>query len=132
MIVDQVGQAVDPGGMAVQGRDVAELAPARAQEGVAAFLADLFQGFQAIGHETGTHHVDLGNTLGGQRLQGGLGVGLEPARRAEPALEVVFEDSRAERRLLPPTELDSPSLPIALPFAVEFEAGEAAEDSAIP
>ncbi len=60
---------------------------ARGEEGVAPFDADLLQRLEAIGDEARADHVDALMTLLCELAQGRVGVGLEPARAAEAALE---------------------------------------------
>ena len=56
-------------------------------ESLLALERDLFQRLQTVGDEARAHHVHPPHALGGELLQGGLGVGLEPLRLAEARLE---------------------------------------------
>ncbi len=53
----------------------------------AALVADLLQGLDAVGDERRAHHQELLHPARGQRLDGRLGVGLDPLGAPQPRLE---------------------------------------------
>jgi len=64
-----------------------ELLAAGLEKSGAAFHADLFQRFEAIGGKAGAEDIDARHSLAGEPLQGGLGIGFEPAGAPEARLE---------------------------------------------
>ena len=71
----------------IQAGDVTVFAASRMQEIFLAFQCDLFQRFQAVGHETGTDYIYTPGFLCSPGFQGGGSIGLEPFCLAEAGLE---------------------------------------------
>src|SRR5579864_1209310 len=84
---DQVLHGFDPAWMIVQARASAQHLAAGMLERFAGFVADLVQGFQAVGGEAGHGHKNPLNPGPGQLAELILGVRLEPFLPAEQRLE---------------------------------------------
>src|SRR3954452_1330198 len=80
-------EPLDPGIGFVQARDVVEVAAACLAERSTVFHGDLFQRFQAVGHESRTEDVDAPGILSAELLHDFHGIGLEPLSAAEARLK---------------------------------------------
>ena len=87
VLLGHAAQRRDPVVVVVQAGDVVKLLAARVQEGLAHFHVDFFQRLQAVAGEAGAHHVHPPRARLAQRLDGGLGVGLQPLGLAKARLE---------------------------------------------
>ena len=87
VVFEEGGEALDPERGIVETGDVMELLAAGLEKSGAAFHADLFQRFEAIGGKAGAEDIDARHSLAGEPLQGGLGIGFEPAGAPEARLE---------------------------------------------
>src|SRR5690606_33246182 len=84
---DDGGEAPSPLRVIVQAGDEAEALAAFGQKGLATLHLYFFQGFDAVGQETGAHDVHLPDALAGPGAQSGLGIGLQPFLRPETTLK---------------------------------------------
>ena len=76
-------QRLDPLMPVVEAGDVVQFLAATGEEVAFGLDGDFFEGFQAVGDEAGTDHIDTPRAGLAQRLEGRGGVRLQPLRLAE-------------------------------------------------
>ena len=70
---NDVAKRLDPVIAFIETRDVGKIGSAGMQEGFPILDRDLLKGLEAVRDEAGTNHVDLGDPLAGEGLEGLLG-----------------------------------------------------------
>src|SRR2546430_15152648 len=71
----------------VEARDCGEIVSAVMAENLGVLARDLLERLQAVGREARRHHREILHAALGEPFDGGVRVGFEPFRRAEPRLE---------------------------------------------